>query len=76
MGAFASLKERDRVEHGRRYAIVGSRETVRQQIALVSETAADELIFLTLIHDQVARHRSFEIVAEACNGMTVQRQLS
>jgi len=50
---------------------------VRQRIeVLVSETAADEPISLTLIHNQVTRHRSFEIIAEACNGMTVQRQVS
>jgi alkanesulfonate monooxygenase SsuD/methylene tetrahydromethanopterin reductase-like flavin-dependent oxidoreductase (luciferase family) len=32
--------------------------------ALIAETAADELIVLTLIHDQAARYRSFEILAE------------
>jgi alkanesulfonate monooxygenase SsuD/methylene tetrahydromethanopterin reductase-like flavin-dependent oxidoreductase (luciferase family) len=49
-----------------RYAIVGSRKTVRQRIeALIAETAADELSVFTMIYDLDARRRSFEIVAEA-----------
>jgi alkanesulfonate monooxygenase SsuD/methylene tetrahydromethanopterin reductase-like flavin-dependent oxidoreductase (luciferase family) len=49
-----------------RYAIVGSRKTVRQGIeALIAETAADELSVFTMIYDLDARRRSFEIVAEA-----------
>jgi hypothetical protein len=31
---------------------------------LIAETAADELIVLTLMHDRAARYRSFEILAE------------
>jgi luciferase family oxidoreductase group 1 len=42
-----------------RYAIVGSRKTVRQRIeALIAETAADELSVFMMIYDLDARRRS------------------
>jgi luciferase family oxidoreductase group 1 len=62
--AFATVEERTRIEHWSRHAIIGSPETVQRRAeALIDETAADELMVLTLIYDQDARHRSFEIVA-------------
>jgi len=46
-------------------AVVGAREKVFGKLdALISVTEADELIVLTLMHDQAARHRSFELLAE------------
>lgn len=46
-------------------AVVGAREKVSGKLdALISVTEADELIVLTLIHDQAARYRSFELLAE------------
>jgi luciferase family oxidoreductase group 1 len=46
-------------------AVVGSGATVCGELdRLIAETAADELIVLTLVYDQAARQRSFEILAE------------
>ena len=46
-------------------AVVGAPGMVYGELdRLIAETAADELIVLTLVHDQAARHRSFEILAE------------
>jgi alkanesulfonate monooxygenase SsuD/methylene tetrahydromethanopterin reductase-like flavin-dependent oxidoreductase (luciferase family) len=64
LDAFATVEERTRIEHWSRHAIIGSPETVQRRAeALIDETAADELMVLTLIYDQDVRHRSFEIVA-------------
>jgi luciferase family oxidoreductase group 1 len=47
-------------------AIVGSADTVRERLhALIGRTQADEVMIATQIHDQAARRRSFEIVAQA-----------
>jgi luciferase family oxidoreductase group 1 len=57
--------ERQHVEHMLHYSVVGSRETIREQLtSLLELTQADELIFTAQIHDHAARLRSFEIGAE------------
>jgi luciferase family oxidoreductase group 1 len=57
--------ERKALERFLPHVVVGSRAKVFGELdRLISETAADELMALTLVHDQVARHRSFEILAE------------
>ena len=62
--------EKDRASHMLTYAVVGSPDTVgnglRQFIEL---TAADEVMIAGQIYDHSARLRSFEIVAEAMNGL-------
>ena len=46
-------------------AVVGSRRKVFNELErLVAHTAADELMVLTVVHDQAARHHSFQILAE------------
>jgi luciferase family oxidoreductase group 1 len=46
--------------------IIGGPETVRRQvIELLESTQADELMAITLIHDQADRIRSYELLAEA-----------
>ncbi len=46
--------------------VVGSPESVREQLlALVERFEADELFVVTICHDQQARMRSYELVAEA-----------
>jgi luciferase family oxidoreductase group 1 len=46
-------------------AAIGSPESVRDRLAdLIADTAADELILTSQIHDHRARLRSFEIAAE------------
>jgi luciferase family oxidoreductase group 1 len=46
-------------------AVVGSRRKVFHELErLIAHTAADELMVLTIVHDQTARHRSFQILAE------------
>jgi luciferase family oxidoreductase group 1 len=48
-----------------KHSIVGSRETVRKDVErFVALTKADELMIVTSIHDQQARIRSYEIIAE------------
>jgi luciferase family oxidoreductase group 1 len=70
LDAFASREEQDRVRQMLPYTIVGSRQTVSEGIAaLLARTLADELMILTFIHDQAARHRSLTIVSEACDTM-------
>jgi alkanesulfonate monooxygenase SsuD/methylene tetrahydromethanopterin reductase-like flavin-dependent oxidoreductase (luciferase family) len=71
LDAFATVEERTRIEHWSRPVIIGSPETVQHRAeALIDETAADELMVLTLIYDQDARHRSFEIVAGVRDSIT------
>jgi luciferase family oxidoreductase group 1 len=46
-------------------AVVGSPARVYAELdRLIAETAADELMVLSLIHDQAARRRNFEILAQ------------
>jgi luciferase family oxidoreductase group 1 len=48
-----------------KHSIVGSAETVRRDLeSFAALTKADELMIVTSIHDQQARIRSYEIVAE------------
>jgi luciferase family oxidoreductase group 1 len=77
IGLVASREEQARLEGMLPFSIVGSRETVRRGLeALIAKTAADEIIVLTLIYDQDARRRSFEIVAEARDGIAAQMRAS
>ncbi len=53
-------------------SIVGSPETVRAGVAeFVAETGADELMIVSDVFDHVARLRSYELIARACDGMAV-----
>jgi luciferase family oxidoreductase group 1 len=62
--SYWSPAEKRMVEHSLSYAIVGSRETVRQGLErFIALTRADELIIGAHIFDHKARLRSFEIVA-------------
>ena len=57
--------EKYHAEHMLKYSIVGSRETVRRELAKFLElTQADELMIVTSIYDHTARVRSYEIIAE------------
>lgn len=78
LGASATPDEERRLtERLWRHAITGSMETVQRRIeALIDETAADELMILTVIYDQDARHRSFQIVGEVRDRINAQRQAS
>jgi alkanesulfonate monooxygenase SsuD/methylene tetrahydromethanopterin reductase-like flavin-dependent oxidoreductase (luciferase family) len=45
--------------------LAGSRRKVFEELdRLIAHTAADELMVLTLVYDQAARQRSFQILAE------------
>lgn len=60
-----SPAERTMVEHALREAVIGSPGTVRAGlVAFLERTRVDELMITASIHDQAARLRSFEIVAE------------
>lgn len=58
--------ERARMAQQRQRRIVGDAERVRAVLDELSRaTGADELVVLTICHDQLARQRSYELVAEA-----------
>ncbi len=53
------------IEHRTRYSAVGSPATVNRRLeAILSETAADELIAVAQIYDHQAWLRSYEIGAD------------
>ena len=57
--------EKERLDHMLRYSFVGSPETVREKLELfVADTGVDELMVSSMIYDQSARLRSFELLAE------------
>ncbi|MEZ2126289.1 MULTISPECIES: LLM class flavin-dependent oxidoreductase [unclassified Sinorhizobium] len=59
-----SDEEKTMLEKSSRHAIVGSAETVERRIRqLIQATEADELMFLSFIHDLTARQRSLEILS-------------
>lgn len=46
--------------------VVGDVDEVASRLSrLAAESGADELMLLTLVHDQVARRRSYQRLAEA-----------
>ena len=56
-----TLLEQARVRH-----IVGSPERVRHQLdEIVRDSAADELLVVTTVHDPALRLRSYRLLAEA-----------
>ena len=60
-----SPMEQAMIERALGYSLVGSPATIAEGLKQVlDETQADELIFTAQIHDQDARKRSFEILAE------------
>ena len=68
MDGFWNPLERAGVEHAFREAVIGSPETVRRGLAaFLQRTRVDELMVTAAIHDQAARLRSFEIVAQVRN---------
>lgn len=60
-----SPQERAFVRENRARHFVGAPETIVAQLdALLSETAADELMVTTMVHDHRARLQSYELLAE------------
>jgi len=65
MDGFWSPPEKAGVEHAFREAVIGSPETVQTGLArFLARTRVDELMVTAAIHDQAARLRSFELVAQ------------
>ncbi|MGJ4942926.1 LLM class flavin-dependent oxidoreductase [Bradyrhizobium sp. HKCCYLS1011] len=69
----STVEERAALAKALPLAVVGAPDRVFGELdRLIAETAADELTILTLIYDQVARQRSFEILAsrlrQSCAG--------
>ncbi len=53
------------VQQMSRYTFIGSKETVKSQLKdFLAKTAADEIIISTNCHNQTARIKSYELVAE------------
>ena len=62
------------LQHALARAVIGSPETVRDKLeAFIAETAADEIIVTSQIYDHAKRLRSFEIVSDIRNALTVSR---
>lgn len=58
--------ERSTIETLRRKAIVGTAEQVQMRLAdLAQRLQLDELVVVTWTHDPAARHRSYELLAQA-----------
>ncbi|MBW4980774.1 hypothetical protein KZZ05_21095, partial [Marinobacter adhaerens] len=58
--------ERMQIERGRDRLHVGGPETLRARLAdMVARTQADELMIVTAIPDQAARHQSYALLARA-----------
>ncbi|MDB5866166.1 MAG: luciferase-like protein [Betaproteobacteria bacterium] len=58
--------QRAKIESMRRKAYVGTAEQVRSQLTdLARQLELDELVVVTWTHDPAARHRSYELLAEA-----------
>jgi luciferase family oxidoreductase group 1 len=63
--SYWSPLEKQQASHMLRYAIVGAPDTVRDGLErFAAQTAADELIVVSAIHDPAARLRSYELLAE------------
>ncbi len=58
--------ERDQIRRYRRAQVLGDPAGVREQLdALAEETAADEVMVMTMVHDHGERLRSYALIAEA-----------
>lgn len=65
MNGLWSPMEEAHVSKMMQYTFIGGKETVRKKIqGFISETRVDELIIAAYIHDQDARLRSFELLAQ------------
>jgi luciferase family oxidoreductase group 1 len=65
MDQYWTPAEKAALEHSLMYAIVGSRETVKTNLAkFIEATRPDELMITAQIYDHEARLRSYEITAE------------
>ena len=62
------------INHALRHSFVGSTETVRRGLSnFIGQTRVDELILTAQIFDHSARLRSFELAAEARDGLGAAR---
>jgi luciferase family oxidoreductase group 1 len=58
--------EREAIETHRRVLVVGSPQTVREQLlALADQTRADELMIVTNLHGHAERLKSYELLSQA-----------
>ncbi|MEX2126822.1 MAG: LLM class flavin-dependent oxidoreductase [Xanthobacteraceae bacterium] len=65
MDGLWSDAEKAGVDHAMKYALVGTRDIIREGLKkFINLTQADELIITSQIYDHIARKRSYEIVAE------------
>jgi alkanesulfonate monooxygenase SsuD/methylene tetrahydromethanopterin reductase-like flavin-dependent oxidoreductase (luciferase family) len=70
MNAFCEPHERAAADHTLQVSVVGSLETVRKGMRhWLDLTGANELVLTGQIFDHQARLRSFEVAAEAAQGL-------
>ncbi|MBA3947638.1 MAG: LLM class flavin-dependent oxidoreductase [Herpetosiphonaceae bacterium] len=70
-----SAVEQAHLEHMMRFSLVGSPDTIRAGLTtMLAETAADELIVAAQIYDHAARLRSYELLAQVRDSLTVTDQ--
>jgi alkanesulfonate monooxygenase SsuD/methylene tetrahydromethanopterin reductase-like flavin-dependent oxidoreductase (luciferase family) len=72
---FCEPHEKATAAHALRCSAVGSLQTVRQGMqSWLDQTGANEIIITGQIYDHQARLRSFEIAAEAAQGLRFSSQ--
>ncbi|QYR22486.1 LLM class flavin-dependent oxidoreductase [Paenibacillus sp. sptzw28] len=58
--------ERQRLQENRKRMVVGSPDTVKEQLLrLAEEYGTDEIMIATIVHDYEAKRRSYKLLAEA-----------
>ena len=67
--------EKTGVDHAMKYALVGTRDIIREGLKkFIKLTQADELIITSQIYDHGARKRSYEIVAAERDELSGRRR--
>ncbi len=62
---YASPAEKELLDHTLSFAVIGSRDTVREGLRkMIAEIQPDEFMITANVYDHAARLRSFELVAE------------
>ena len=75
--SYWSLAEKAQASSMLKYAVVGSPETVRRELALfLDQTQADEVMVVSAIHDHAARLRSYEILADIRDALNQREEKS
>lgn len=65
MSAIWNTMEEEHIMKMMKYTFIGNKKSVSEKLSkFLEETQIDELIIVSHIYDQIARHKSFELLAE------------